>query len=97
MARTWPTLELILPCRAFNSTLWVVVGLAMALLMAAPYVPWVVDVLRFAPLPAHELAAAVALGLLSVVWFERIKWTRRQGRRAGSRAREPASWVIGSS
>jgi Ca2+-transporting ATPase len=61
-----------------NKTLWVVIGLAMALLLAALYLPWAVGVLRFAPLPAHELAAACTLGLLSVVWFEGIKALRRQ-------------------
>ena len=64
-----------------NRTLWVVVGLALALLLAALYIPWAVGVLRFAPLPAHELAAACALGLLSVVWFEGIKWLRRRSRK----------------
>ena len=54
---------------------WIV--LALALLLAALYVPWAVGVLRFAPLPAHELAAACALGLLSVFWFEAIKWVQR--------------------
>jgi P-type Ca2+ transporter type 2C len=63
-----------------NTTLWVVVGLALALLLAALYIPWAVSVLRFAPLPAHELAAACGLGLLSVVWFEGIKWARRKAR-----------------
>ncbi len=62
-----------------NRTLWVVVGLAFALLLAALYVPWAVGVLRFAPLPLHELAAACGLGLLSVLWFEGIKWFRRRG------------------
>jgi len=72
----WATL------RIPNKTLWVVVGLALALLLAALYTPWAVGVLRFAPLPVHELAAACALGLLSVLWFEGIKWMRRrrQGR-----------------
>jgi Ca2+-transporting ATPase len=56
----------------------VVVGLAFALLLAALYIPWAVGVLRFAPLPAHELAAACGLGLLSVLWFEGIKWARRR-------------------
>jgi P-type Ca2+ transporter type 2C len=73
----WATL------RTPNATLWVVLGLALALLLAALYVPWAVGVLRFAPLPAHELAAAGGLGLLSVLWFEGIKWARRA--RAGSR------------
>jgi len=69
----WTTL------RTPNRMLWVVVGLAFVLLLAALYIPWAVDVLRFAPLPLHELAAACALGMLSVVWFEGVKWTRRRG------------------
>ena len=67
----WATL------RTPNTVLWAVAGLALALLLAALYVPWAVGVLRFAPLPAHELAAACALGLLSVFWFEAIKWVQR--------------------
>ncbi len=63
--------------RAPNLTLWVVAGMALALLLAALYLPWAVGVLRFAPLPAHELAAAAALGLLGVLWFEGVKWARR--------------------
>ncbi|WP_338412886.1 cation-translocating P-type ATPase [uncultured Sphaerotilus sp.] len=68
----WTTL------RTPNRTLWVVVGLAWGLLLGALYIPWAVGVLRFAPLPMHELAAASALGLLSVGWFEGIKWARRR-------------------
>lgn len=64
-----------------NRSLWVVLALAAALLLAALYLPWAVAVLRFAPLPWHELAAACGLGLLSVLWFETIKRVRR-GRRA---------------
>jgi Ca2+-transporting ATPase len=63
--------------RTPNRTLWLVVFLALALLAAALYLPWAVGVLRFAPLPAHELAAAAALGLLGVLWFEGVKWARR--------------------
>ena len=70
----WATL------RTPNRTLWAVIGLAVALLLAALYLPWAVGVLRFAPLPAHEFAAACGLGLLSVFWFEGIKWMRRSGR-----------------
>lgn len=80
----WATL------RTPNRTLWAVVGLAMVLLLAELYVPWAASLLRFAPLPAHELAAAVALGMLSVLWFEGIKWLRRRGRRDGARTRKPA-------
>jgi Ca2+-transporting ATPase len=65
-----------------NALLWAVIGLALALLLAALYIPWAVSVLRFAPLPAHELAAACGLGLLSVGWFEGIKWARRHAQKA---------------
>lgn len=70
----WATL------RTPNATLWWVIGGALALLVAALYVPWAVEVLRFATLPAHELVVAVGLGVASVVWFEAIKWMRRGGR-----------------
>jgi len=63
----WATL------RRPNRALWAVLGGALALLLAALYVPWASSLLRFAPLPAHELAGAVALGLLSVLWLEGIK------------------------
>ncbi len=75
----WATL------RTPNQTLWVLVGLAFALLLAALYVPWAVGVLRFAPLPAPGLVAACALGLLSVVWFEGVKWAHRRRRPRGQR------------
>ena len=64
--------------RTPNPTLWVVVGSALALLLAALYLPWAVGVLRFAPLPANELALAGALGLLGLLWFEAVKWARRK-------------------
>ncbi len=73
----WATL------RTPNRTLWVVVALTFALLLAALYTPWAVGVLRFAPLPAHELLAACGLGILSVAWFEGIKWARRRRREIG--------------
>lgn len=72
----WSTL------RTPNATLWWVVAGALSLLAAALYVPWAVEVLRFAPLPAGELAAAVGLGVVSVLWFEAVKGLRRAaGRR----------------
>ena len=66
--------------RTPNATLWWVIGGALALLVAALYLPWAVEVLRFAPLPAYELAGAVGLGVLSVAWFEAIKWMRSSRR-----------------
>jgi Ca2+-transporting ATPase len=62
--------------RTPNRTLWVVVGLAFALMLAAIYLPWAAGVLRFETLPAHELAAACGLGLLGVAWSEGIKWAQ---------------------
>jgi P-type Ca2+ transporter type 2C len=67
-----------------NRMLWAVIGAALVLLLAALYLPWAVALLRFAPLPAHELAAACGLGLLSVAWFELIKWHQRRRRWRGS-------------
>jgi P-type Ca2+ transporter type 2C len=74
----WATL------RTPNAMLWGVLGMACALLLAALYIPWAASLLRFAPLPAHELAAACGLGLLSVLWFEIIKWARRRGHLGGA-------------
>jgi Ca2+-transporting ATPase len=69
--------SLLASLRTPNKTLWIVVGVAFALLLLAAYTPWAAGALRFSPLPAHELAAACALGLLSVLWFEGVKWLRR--------------------
>ena len=60
-----------------NRTLWIVVGVAFALLLLALYTPWAAGVLRFSALPAQALMLACALGLLSVLWFELVKWARR--------------------
>ena len=57
-------------------TLYVPIA-GMALLPGALYLPWAVGVPRFAPLSGNELAAACAPGLLSVLWFEGVKWMRR--------------------
>lgn len=75
------TLPVWVTLRTPNRSLWVVLVLAASLLLAALYLPWAVAVLRFAPLPWHELVAACGLGLVSVLWFESIKRVRR-GRRA---------------
>jgi len=73
--------------RTPNAILWGVVGSALALLVAALYLPWAVGLLRFAPLPAPAFLAAVGLGLASVVWFEVIK--RMRSRRPASRRAAP--------
>jgi Ca2+-transporting ATPase len=45
--------------RTPNRILWGVIAAALALLAAALYLPWPVEVLRFARLPMHLLAAAL--------------------------------------
>lgn len=59
--------------RTPNRALWAVIGGALALLMAALYLPWAAALLRFAPPAAHELAVALGLGLFGVVGFEVLK------------------------
>jgi len=56
-----------------NPILWIVTGLALALLALTLYLPFLAGIFRFAPLPLDELAAAFALGLASVVWFRLLK------------------------
>ena len=63
--------------RAPNPTLWILIGIAFALLLLSVYVPWAAGLLRFSPLPAHELVAACGLGLAGMLWFEAVKWGRR--------------------
>ncbi len=56
-----------------NPILWSVTGLTLSLLALALYLPTLASVFRFAPLPPAELAAALGLGLASVVWFQLLK------------------------
>jgi len=65
--------------RVPNRTLWVVAGLALGLLGLALYLPWLARLFLFDPLPLRELLMALALGLVSVLWFEAIKFSRRKG------------------
>ena len=63
--------------RTPNLTLWIVVGLALALLRrAVPALGRGRAALR--AVAGRELAAACALGLLSVLWFEGVKRARRE-------------------
>jgi predicted outer membrane lipoprotein len=43
------------------------------------------------------LAAACALGLISVVWFEGIKWMQRRRKRSGPTSGAPGSAADGQS
>jgi Ca2+-transporting ATPase len=63
-----------------NRTLWGVSGLTLGFLGLALFVPWLARLFYFGPLAAQHLLAALGLGLLSVFWFEAIKWAQRQAR-----------------
>jgi len=63
--------------RVPNRTLWVVTAVALGLLMLALYLPWLAGLFYFEPLQFRDLLTALALGLVSVLWFEVIKFSRR--------------------
>ena len=70
--------------RVPNRTLWIVSGVTLGFLALALYLPWLTRLFFFASLSALDLLTAVALGLVSVVWFEAIKFSRRLSNRAGT-------------
>ncbi|NTU63406.1 MAG: hypothetical protein HGB05_08385, partial [Chloroflexi bacterium] len=51
-------------------------GVTLGLLAIALYLPFLAGLFRFAPLPFDELAAAFAIGLVSVAWFQALKFYR---------------------
>ena len=66
--------------RTPNRTLWVVSGATLGLLGGVIYWPWLGRLFQFEPLPLPALLAATTLGLCSVLWFEVMKFSRRQQR-----------------
>ena len=60
-----------------NRTLWMVSGIALALLCLALYVPALMPLFYFEALPPQLLLSAMGLGLVSVVWFEIVKLRRK--------------------
>ena len=63
--------------RVPNRTLWVVAGLALGLLALAIYQPWLARLFFFEALAPGDLLLALALGCVSMVWFEAVKLSRR--------------------
>ncbi len=72
--------------RVPNRTLWIVTGVTLGLLGLALYLPWLSRLFFFTPLTIPDLLTAIALGLLSVLWFEAIKLVRHLSRRTGTLA-----------
>ena len=64
--------------RVPNRTLWLVAGATLALLGLALYLPWLTRLFHFEALAWPDLLKTVALGLLSVLWFELVKKFRRR-------------------
>jgi Ca2+-transporting ATPase len=60
-----------------NRTLWAVTGLTLGLLGLALYLPWLARLFFFEPLSISNLFLAVALGGISVLWFEAMKLSRK--------------------
>ena len=63
--------------RVPNRTLWAVTGLTLGLLGLALYQPWLARLFFFEPLSMSNLLLAVALGGISVFWFEAMKLSRK--------------------
>lgn len=65
--------------RTPNPVLWAITGFTFLMLLLSLYVPALSGLLRFAPLPLHELALAIGLGMGSVFWFQlihKLPWFR---------------------
>ncbi len=60
-----------------NRTLWIVTAVTLAILALVLYLPALAHLFYFAPLAVADAALALALGWLSVLWFEAIKFSRR--------------------
>jgi Ca2+-transporting ATPase len=69
--------SLLASLRVPNRTLWIVTGLTLGLLGLALYLPWLARLFFFEPLSLSNLLSALGLGLVSVLWFEAIKLSRR--------------------
>lgn len=63
--------------RVPNRTLWAVTGLTLGLLGLALYLPWLSRLFYFEPLSMSNLILAMALGGISVLWFEAMKLSRK--------------------
>ena len=63
--------------QAANRMVWIVAGVAIAMLLASIYQPLLAGLFRFLPLTAGALGTALGIGLASIVWFEALKLLRK--------------------
>jgi Ca2+-transporting ATPase len=73
----WSTL------RTPNAALWWVIGGTTFFLGLALYVPFLRDLFHFSTLHPDDLALCLAGGVVSILWFEGIKWLRTVPRIVG--------------
>jgi Ca2+-transporting ATPase len=80
------TLSIMAAGRAPNPVLWLVTASALGALALTVYQPALAAIFRFTALGPGQLAAALGIGLASVLGFELLKFSRaRQARRAPPR------------
>ena len=75
--RSW-SVGVVNALRAPNRALWWVIGGAIVFLGMILYVPYLRDVFRFATLHPIDLAISLGAGLMSILWSEIVKFTRKK-------------------
>jgi Ca2+-transporting ATPase len=68
--------------RTSNPTAWWVVGATLTFLALALYVPFLRTLFHFSSLHPGDIALCLAMGALSILWFETLKMSDRRWRRA---------------
>jgi Ca2+-transporting ATPase len=56
-----------------NRTLWLVLGLTIAVLALTLYVPWLASLFQFSPLAPADWLRAAMLSAASLVWFRLVR------------------------
>ena len=74
---------LIAMLRKPNLAMWGVTAAAICLLLLSLNMPLMADIFRFSSLPVSQILTALVIGMLSVFWYEPIKWWQHS--MAGSR------------
>ena len=65
-----------IPAFAQRGPLWLLGGVAIFLVLVL-YVPFLQGLFKFETLPANDLLLCFSAGLLSIAWFELVKYFRR--------------------
>jgi Ca2+-transporting ATPase len=72
------TRSLLQGLRTPNKAVWIVTGVALSMFVLVVYEPMLAGLFRFHPLGAAELGGSIAIGAMSVVWFELWKTAQRR-------------------